>query len=94
MPCSDTDIAISRKYREALTYFFQAVVVAHLSTQLRFDPEQPSPRESHSHFNDIIARAINSNDAHQIKLIYTCYCEYKKYNDARYIAIAERALQQ
>ncbi|WDE10621.1 questin oxidase family protein [Thalassomonas haliotis] len=76
----------------ALKALWQAIVVAYLSTGLAYEDAAITPPEGHSDFTPVLARAIESTDAHVIKLAYTCFCEYTKFKEPLYYAVAQRAV--
>lgn len=79
----DTDAAIREMWK--------AILIAYLSTGLEFkDCEINTPSQA-CDFEPIIKRALESNDSHLIKLVYTCYSEYIKHQNELYFVIAKRS---
>lgn len=76
----------------ALKEFWQAIVVAYLSTGLPFNILQNDGLSKQCDFNPIILKALSSTDAHVIKLVYSCLNEYSKEKDELYYLIAERSI--
>ena len=77
--------------REALTSFWQAILVAYLSTGLEYSSIQ-EPRNIEVNFAPIIDAALTSLDSHVIKLVYTCWQEYEKHKEPCYFIAAQRAI--
>ncbi|WDE08849.1 questin oxidase family protein [Thalassomonas viridans] len=76
----------------ALKAFWQSVLVAYLSTGLAFENRQPAYANHDIDFEAVIAKALQSDDSHVIKLVYSCFCEYKKRREKIYFMVANRAV--
>jgi len=78
----------------ALKELWKAILVACLSTGIRFENKSIKGVESSGDFAPLVAYAIKSNDSHVIKLVYSCLCEYQKRNDPLYHLVAQRAVEE
>ncbi len=78
----------------ALKELWKAVLVAYLSTGLDYVDEEIQMSENIIDFPFVINSALKSNDSHVIKLVYTCFCEYKKDENPLYYTVAKRAVSQ
>lgn len=76
----------------ALTELWKAILIAYLSTGLKFTDQQPDTSLAVCDFSPIINQAQLSDEAHVIKLVYTCYCEYQKWSNPLYFLVAQRAV--
>ncbi|MBW8186239.1 questin oxidase family protein [Shewanella nanhaiensis] len=76
----------------ALRELWKAIVVAYLSTGLRYQDKEITTVENNINFSPIIEKALKSEDSHAIKLVYTCLCEYKNWNDPLYFTVSKRAI--
>jgi hypothetical protein len=77
---------------QALREFWQAVLVAYLSTGIGYEDVAVKSSTEHCDFNPIVLAAQESDDAHVIKLVYTCVSEYSKHEDFLYYKVAKRAV--
>jgi len=68
----------------ALKELWKAILVAYLSTGLDYADKEIQVSESSFDFSLVISRALESNDSHVIKLVYTCFCEYMEYKNPLY----------
>lgn len=75
----------------ALKELWKAVLVAYLSTGLKFKNTEIKVESYNYDFSPVIAKALNAEDSHIIKLIYSSYCEYQKSLNPLYFLIAKRA---
>lgn len=71
----------------ALRYFWQAYLAAYLTAKRKPKPPLAEPEPD---WNVLKKRAIHSDDAHTIKLIYTCTRESDVYPDVDFRALAAR----
>ncbi|MBQ4852408.1 questin oxidase family protein [Pseudoalteromonas sp. MMG012] len=76
----------------ALQELWKAMLVAYLSTGLSFQDKDIRITNNDIDFSFVINKALDSDDSHVIKLVYTCYREYTVCNDPLYFVIAERAV--
>jgi hypothetical protein len=76
----------------ALQELWKAILVAYLSTGLDYVDKEIQITESSFDFPLVISRALESNDSHVIKLVYTCFCEYMDYKNPLYYIVAKRAV--
>ena len=74
----------------AIRYLWRAILVAALSTGLPLHNDWPKEAVQVPGWGDIAARAIESDDEHVIKLVYTAYAESRMYGDPRYQLVAAR----
>lgn len=78
--------------QHSLAELWKAIVVAYLSTGLHYKNIEITPLGGEVDFAPVIASALTSSDAHVIKLVYTCHCEYQQHNDPLYFNLAQRAV--
>lgn len=79
--------------QSALRYLWQAIVVAYLSTGLSFKSQAlPLQTVTLDMFTVLKPLALQSDGSHEIKLYYTCLCEYLSCGDSGYYWLAKRAL--
>lgn len=79
---------------KAIKQFWKTVAAAYLSTGApEVDLNKDEKYTSQSGWEDIFSAAIKSDDAHVIKLIFTCHEEEKEYNDPVYRYVAEREVK-
>lgn len=78
----------------ALKELWKAILVAYLSTGLDYPDKALQISESSFDFSLVISRALESNDSHVIKLVYTCFCEYMECKNPLYYMVAKRAVYQ
>jgi hypothetical protein len=83
MPFS-TDSALATRY------FWRAIMIAALSTGLPLHRDWTMARAHGTEWADIAARAIESDDEHVIKLVYTALAEFRIYRDPLYQYVAMR----
>jgi hypothetical protein len=76
----------------ALRELWQAVLIAYLSTKLNYTRPKTKYIVTQKDFSQIIAAALKSNDPHIVKLVYSCWREYLKYKNPKYIRVAQRAI--
>ena len=77
----------------ALRYFWQAFVVAYLSTgSISFDNKLATVRRTND-WDEILTRGRSSNNSHVIKIVNTCWSEYQHYEDSEYLAAASQAVK-
>ncbi|MCG7537557.1 questin oxidase family protein [Pseudoalteromonas sp. OOF1S-7] len=74
----------------ALKELWKAILVGYLSTGLKFENVEIEAGSCDCDFSPIIAKALNADDAHIIKLIYSSYREYQKTYNPLYFFIAKR----
>jgi hypothetical protein len=74
----------------ATRYLWRSVLIAALSTGLPLHNEWPTGGAQLTGWADIAARAIESDDEHVIKLVYTALAEFRVYADPRYQSVATR----
>jgi hypothetical protein len=79
-------------YPEAISYLWEAIIVAYLSTQLEFKSINIDLKETGKIWSEIIEEATQSKDDHVIKLVYSCWQEDAFYKTGDYKYIAKRAL--
>ncbi|WP_281561362.1 questin oxidase family protein [Thalassomonas sp. RHCl1] len=77
----------------ALRELWKAILVAYLSTGLSYEDKAIEIPAGSRDFSPIIERALVSDDSHVIKLVYTCFCEYQKWNNPLYYLVAQRAVR-
>ncbi len=77
---------------EALSEFWKAILIAYLSTGLVFDNKAIGNLPATGDFLAVISKALQSNDSHVIKLVYSCFQEYTANKNPMYYFVAERAL--
>lgn len=76
----------------AIRQFWQAILIAYLSTGLGFSAGKITLIEQDIGFESINQAALKSSDSHVIKLVYTCLKEFNEYQQPLYAAIAQRAV--
>jgi hypothetical protein len=76
----------------ALREFWKAILVAYLSTGLRYKDEHLDMEKGEYCFDLIKNEALRSEDSHVIKLIYSCLSEYQQCQNPLYYFIAKRAV--
>lgn len=76
----------------ALQELWKAILIAYLSTGLKYQNSPTQYLESNVDFPAVIAQTLKSNDAHTIKLVYTCLREYTDCQNPLYFAVAQRAV--
>ncbi|MEI6893630.1 MAG: questin oxidase family protein [Colwellia sp.] len=76
----------------SLKELWKAVLIAYLSTGLNYANKEVKLSEGSLDFDPVIRSTLESNDAHVIKLVYTCLCEYQKYKEPLYYIVAQRAV--
>ncbi len=75
----------------ALRKLWEAILIAYLSTGLRFNDELINIPRGCYEFKPIINKGLVLEDSHVIKLIYSCYQEFQKSQNPLYYAVAHRA---
>ena len=78
----------------ALCVFWQAILVAYLSTGLDFKLCDTRLGVAECQFEPILAKALESDDSHVIKLVYTCWREFVHHQEPLYYVVAKRAVSQ
>ncbi|HEY8538857.1 MAG TPA: questin oxidase family protein [Steroidobacteraceae bacterium] len=73
-------------------YLWQAVLVGYLSTGLSCEPLSTVRDEKARTWDDCLAAAIESDDDHVIKLVFTAWQESLRTADPRYLYVARRKL--
>ncbi len=79
---------------EALRYLWEAIVMAQLSTGIKYNGVPAKTPEIKMDWPEIIEHALNSTDDHVIKLVYTCFDENNETPDPLYHFIAQRAVSK
>jgi hypothetical protein len=74
----------------ATRYLWRAIMIAALSAALPLHGDWPTEISHSAEWVDIAVRAIESDDEHVIKLVYTAFAESCVYPDARYQHVAMR----
>jgi hypothetical protein len=74
----------------ATRYLWRAIMVAALSTRLPLHNAWPKKGADMAGWANIAARAIESDDEHVIKLVYTAFAEFRIYADPLYQFVAMR----
>jgi hypothetical protein len=74
----------------ATRYLWGAIVIAALSTGLPLHNDWPKEEAHTAAWADIAARAIESDDEHVIKLVYTAFAEFRRYGNPLYQFVATR----
>ena len=74
----------------ATRYLWRSIMIAALSTGLPLHNEWPKEGAHRTGWADITARAIESDDEHVIKLVYTAFAEFRIYADPLYQFVAMR----
>ncbi len=81
------------KRGKAVKQFWKTAAAAYLSIGApEFEVGNKNEYNSQAEWEDIFNAAIQSDDAHVIKLIFTCHEEEKEYNDPLYRYIAKREM--
>jgi len=78
----------------ALQELWKAILIAYLSTGLEYDDNEVKISEGNVDFPSVINVAVESKDAHVIKLVYTCLYEYMECRNPLYYIVAKRAVTQ
>lgn len=76
----------------ALRCYWQALLVAYLSTGSVDLSKQVPEDQSPSSWEEITKKAITSNDEHVIKIIYTCWQESLHYDNKDYQNAAQMVI--
>ena len=76
----------------ALRYFWQAFVVAYLSTGSISLENKMIEAQRINGWDEIISKGCSSSNDHVIKIIYTCWSEYQHYGNQEYLAAASQAM--
>jgi len=77
----------------ALRYFWQAFVVAYLSTgSISLENELVAVPGKNS-WDEILTKGRSSNNSHVIKIVNTCWSEYQHYGNPEYLAAARQAVR-
>jgi Questin oxidase-like len=74
----------------ATRYLWRSIMIAALSTGLPLHNDWPKAGAHMTEWADIAARAIESDDEHVIKLVYTAFAEFRIYADPLYQFVAMR----
>jgi hypothetical protein len=74
----------------AIGYLWRAILIAALSTGLPLHNDWHKDRGHMAGWGDIAGRAIESDDEHVIKLVYTAFAEFRIYADPLYQFVAMR----
>ena len=74
----------------ALRYFWQAFVVAYLSTGSLSLENKISETQRDNDWNKILSLGCTASDDHDIKLIYSCWSEYHHYGNQEYLMAASQ----
>lgn len=78
----------------ALKELWKAILVAYLSTGLNYVAKEIKLSDDSFDFSPVISKVLESEDAHVIKLVYTCFCEYMECKNPLYYMVAKRAVSQ
>lgn len=76
----------------SLCYLWEAILVAQLSTGIRYTPEPIKEPDTKIPWSTLIKQAARSTDDHVIKLVYTCWDENTKSKNPLYHYVAQRAV--
>ena len=74
----------------AMRYFWRSIMIAALSSGVPLHSEWSKEDVGLLDWADIAARAIESDDEHVIKLVYTAFAESQKYSNPLYQFVAMR----
>ena len=74
-----------------LRELWKAILVAYLSTGQKYKSAPAKVNHQNEDFKQIIKKALTTEDAHIIKLVYTCFVEYQKCKNPLYFLVAHRA---
>ena len=72
----------------ALRYLWQSVVVACLSNGVDKGEGQSAQEIETANWTDIVSSVLGSDNDHKIKLVYSCWQEWREYDNPLYIAVA------
>jgi len=75
-----------------LNYVNEAILIAMLSTGINFSLAKEKLEIKFSSWEEVKQKALNSNNDHVVKLVYTCWLEYEKFKNYKYQEVAERAV--
>lgn len=78
--------------KKALRYFWQAIGAAYVDAKMPTIKNEfgSVPKIS---FQEIFQKAIKTNDDHSIKLVFSCYEEFKEYKNPEYLLAAAKRVQ-
>lgn len=76
----------------ALRYFWQAFVVAYLSTGSISLENKMTEDQRINDWGEILSKGCSSRNDHDIKIVYTCWSEYQHYENQEYLAVANQAV--
>jgi hypothetical protein len=76
----------------ALRCFWQAFVVAYLSTGSIPLVNKNAKAQKINDWDEIISKGRSSSNDHVIKIVYTCWSEHQHYENQEYLAAASRAI--
>ena len=79
-------------FDEALKYFWQAFLIAFLSTKTTLEITGDKDMEV-GDWKPILEKACQSNNDHVIKMVYTCRQEFQHSNNPDYFTAAQQVLQ-
>ena len=74
----------------ALRYFWRSILIAALSSGVPLHRDWPRAHHDRQSWTDIAARAVESDDEHVIKLVYSAFSESEKYSNPLYQFAATR----
>jgi hypothetical protein len=74
----------------AMRYLWRSILVAALSSGVPLHGDWPQVHADLPDWTDIAARAVESDDEHVIKLVYTAFAESQKYSNPLYQFVAMR----